>query len=135
MGLLGGDFWDDVVDIRDKHKKKQSDPSPQKGSGPPHSPTEKEKKSVSGLTIFYRVLGTIILLATIVKSWIASATFFDWALIIVALLLIGVHRRLGAEAVVDRLRPAFLNLHERIQAVESKLEINESNEGEDQKNN
>lgn len=61
MGLLGGDFWDDVVDIRDKHKKKQSDPSQRKGSGPPHSPVEKDGKSVSGLTVFYRVLGTIIL--------------------------------------------------------------------------
>lgn len=135
MGLLGGDFWDDVVDIRDKHKKKQSDPPPKRGSGPPHSPAENDKKSVSGLTIFYRVLGTIVLLATIVKSWISSASWFDWLLIIVALLLIGVHRRLGAEAVVDRLRPAFIDLHERLQAVESKIEIDETGKGEDQKNN
>ena len=122
MGLLGGDFWDNVVDIRDKHKKKQSDPNPLKGSGPSQSPVEKNKKGVSGLTIFYRVLGTIVLIATMIKSWITSPSLFDWALIVVALLLIGIHRRLGAEAVVDRLRPAFLNLHERLQAVESKID-------------
>lgn len=122
MGLLGGDFWDDVVDIRDKHKKKQSDPISPKGSGPSQSPVGKNNKSVSGLTIFYRVLGTIILMATMIKSWITSPSLFDWALIVVALLLIGIHRRLGAEAVVDRLRPAFFNLHERLQAVESKID-------------
>ena len=57
-----------------------------------------------------------------IKSWITSPSLFDWALIVVALLLIGIHLRLGAEAVVDRLRPAFLNLHERLQAVESKID-------------
>jgi hypothetical protein len=122
MGLLGGNLWDDVIDIRDKHKKKQSDPISPKGSGPSQSPVENDKKNVSGLTIFYRVLGTIVLIATMIKSWITSPSLFDWALIAVSLLLIGVHRRLGAEAVVDRLRPAFLNLHERLQAVESKID-------------
>lgn len=48
MGLLSGDFWDDVVDIRDKHKKEQSVPMPPKGSGPPKYPVEKGKKAVSG---------------------------------------------------------------------------------------
>lgn len=80
------------------------------------------------------MLGTIILVSTIIKSWILTASLFDWALIVVALLLIGLHRRLGAETVVDRLRPAFLNLHKRLQAIESKLELDETTVSSDKKN-
>ncbi len=127
MGLLGGDLWDDIVDIRDKHKKKASGSSPQNDPGSP-VPINSGGKRASGLTIFYRVLGTLLLLATMIKSWFTAAAIFDWVMMAVGLLLIGVHRWLTAESVLERLRPAFLNLHERLKAVESKLDAEKETE-------
>ncbi len=120
MRLLGNDFWDDIVDINDRHKKKKDWSKDPKGQTP--KPAEDiDKKSISGATIFYRVLGCTLLLATMIKSWFWSASIFDWALMVIALLLIGVHRRLGAYYVIERVKPAFLDLHERLTEVEKKV--------------
>ena len=120
MRLLGNDFWDDIFDINDKHKKRRDlskDPK-----GPTLKPAEEiDKKGISGITIFYRALGCTLLLATMIKSWIWSASAFDWALMFVALILIGVHRRLGAYYVVERVKPAFLDLPERLTEIEEKV--------------
>ncbi len=87
----------------------------------PKPAEEMDKKSVSGVTIFYRVLGCVILLATMIKSWFWSASIFDWVLMVIALILIGVHRRLGAYYVIERVKPAFLDLNERLTEVEKKV--------------
>lgn len=122
MRLLGNDFWDDIVDINDKQKKRNAPASP-----PPNSQgrsvQEMNKGGVSGLTIFYRVLGTFLLVATMVKSWFWSAALFDWALMIAGLALIGLHRRFGAEYAIDRVKPAFLDLHNRLKEVEANLSL------------
>jgi Co/Zn/Cd efflux system component len=120
MGLLGNDFWDDIVDINDRHKK-QTDwsPPPQKSDKPPSN--DLNKNGASGLTIFYRSLGSVILIATMIKSWFWSASLFDWILLIIALILIGVHRRISAESAIERIKPAFLDLHNRLKAVEAKI--------------
>lgn len=134
MRLLGNDFWDDIVDINDKHKKRKS-LSAQPDSSQSQTVPEMDKKRISGLTIFYRVLGTFLLLATMIKSWIWSASLFDWTLMIIGLILIGVHKRFGAEYVIDRVKPAFLNLHNRLKVVESKLNINVESEAEQTEEN
>ena len=123
MRLLGNDFWDDIVDINDKHKRRQDfSAQPERVKSQPVP--EMDKKRISGLTIFYRVLGTFLLLATMIKSWIWSASLFDWTLMVIGLILIGIHKRLGAEYVIDRVKPAFLDLHNRLKVVETKLKIN-----------
>ena len=132
MRLLGNDFWDDIVDINDKHKKQNDWPTPPKKSETP--PTQDlDKKILSGLTIFYRVLGSLILIATMIKSWFWSASLFDWVLMAVAIILIGAHRRLGAEYVIERIKPAFLELHNRLIAVEMKLNAAENSDTENLK--
>ena len=60
-----------------------------------------------------------------IKSWFWSASLFDWMLLIVSLVLIGVHRRLGAESAIDKIKPAFLVLHSRLKAVEAKISADE----------
>ena len=123
MRLLGNDFWDDIVDINDKHKRRQDfSAQPERVNSQPVP--EMDKKRISGLTIFYRVLGTFLLVATMIKSWIWSASIFDWTLMVIGLILIGIHKRLGAEYVIDRVKPAFLDLHNRLKVVETKLNIN-----------
>jgi hypothetical protein len=130
MRLLGNDFWDDIVDINERHKKKKDWSTPPKGQTP--KPAEEiDKKNVSGVTIFYRVLGCTLLLATMIKTWFWSASIFDWALMVVALILIGVHRRLGAYYVIERVKPAFLDLHERLTEVEKKISTESAVESED----
>ncbi len=121
MRLLGNDFWDDVVDINDKHKKRKKDWSAPTSASTKDSAGSIDKKGVPGITIFYRVLGTVLLVSTMIKSWFWTATVFDWALIIISLILIGVHRRLGAYYVIERVKPAFLDLHERLAEVELKI--------------
>jgi hypothetical protein len=129
MGLLGNDFWDDIVDINDKHKKRKDwTPPPKKTEKPPSN--DLDKKGISGLTIFYRSLGSVILVATMIKAWFWAASLFDWTLLIVSLILIGVHRRLGAESAIDRFKPAFLDLHNRLKAVEAKLGAEENLQNE-----
>ena len=130
MGFLGNDFWDDIVDINDKNRKRQKDwtPPPEKDKTP--SSNNSKKNGVSGLTIFYRSLGSIILITTMIKSWFWSASLFDWVLLIVALLMIGLHRRLGAEAVIEKIKPAFLDLHNRLQNIETKLGVEDNLTGE-----
>ena len=119
MGLIGGNLWDDIVDPYDKKKKRQDwGTAPKKGNK--SSPDEPHEPKVSGLMIFYRTLGCIILLATMIKSWFAGTTVVDWVLIFTALLLIGIHRRFGAEYAVDRIKPVFINLHNRLVVLESK---------------
>ena len=76
MRLLGNDFWDDIVDINDKHKRR-SNLSAQPERPQSQAIPEMDKKRISGLTIFYRVLGTFLLVATMIKSWIWSASLFD----------------------------------------------------------
>ena len=120
MGLLGGDFWDDIVDPHDR-KKKRNDWSPPPKTPKKLPPSEAGKTKISGLTIFYRTFGCFILVATRIKSWLTATTVFDWALMIVALLLIGIHRRLGAEHVAEKIKPAFLDLHNRLKKVEAEL--------------
>lgn len=124
MGLLGNDFWDDIVDINDKHKRRKDwTPSPNKTEKPPSN--DLDKKGISSLTIFYRSLGSVILVATMIKSWFWSASLFDWMLLIVSLILIGFHRRLGAESAINRIKPAFLDLHNRLKTVEAKISADE----------
>ncbi len=130
MRLLGNDFWDDIVDINDKHKRKKEWSTPPKGQTP-KSAEKLDKKGVSGVTIFYRVLGCVLLFATMIKTWVWSASVFDWALMVVALILIGVHRRLGAYYVIERVKPAFLDLHERLTEVERKVSAESAVESED----
>ena len=65
-----------------------------------------------------------------IKSWIWSASLFDWTLIIIGLILIGIHKRLGAEYVIDRIKPAFLDLHNRLKVVESELKLHAEHEAE-----
>jgi hypothetical protein len=132
MRLLGNDFWDDIVDINDKHKRR-SNLSAQPERPQPQAVPEMDEKRISGLTIFYRVLGTFLLVATMIKSWIWSASLFDWTLMIIGLILIGVHKRFGAEYVIDRVKPAFLDLHNRLKVVESKLNISDESEAEQTK--
>ena len=130
MRLLGNDFWDDIVDINERHKKKKDWSTHPKGQTP--KPAEEiDKKNVSGVTIFYRVLGCTLLLATMIKTWFWSASIFDWALMVVALILIGVHRRLGAYYVIERVKPAFLDLHERFTEVEKKISTESAVESKD----
>ena len=124
MRLLGNDLWDDIIDINDKKRKHQS-VLPQ---SPNSSPSENmDKKGISGVTIFYRVLGSILLIATVIKSWFWSATIFDWTLLIVSLILIGVHRRFGASYVMERVKPAFLDLHDRLSEIEKKIDLEKTN--------
>jgi len=132
MRLLGNDFWDDIVDINDKHKKRNDWSTPSKKTEMP--PTQNsDKKTLSGLTIFYRVLGSLILVATMIKSWFWSASLFDWVLMAVAIILIGAHRRLGAEYVIERIKPAFVDLHNRLIEVEMKLDAAKNSDTENSK--
>jgi len=129
MRLLGNDFWNDIVDINDKHKRRRNLlPQPVKPQS--EAVHEMDKKRISGLTIFYRILGTFLLVATMIKSWIWSASIFDWTVMIIGLILIGVHKRFGAEYVIGRVKPAFLDLDNRLKVVESKLNINAESESE-----
>ena len=89
-----------------------------------------ERDKLFGLTVFYRALGAFILAATMVKSWFWSATVFDWVLMVLSVLMIGMHRRLGTTYVIERIKPAFMDLHNRLTAVEERLQGKEDNESD-----